>query len=203
MCESEDGSHRMGSTDTNSGHSEILSETPTQRSWHICKFDPTDGMKFLSEIELTNSINDRLLWSQARISYVSCNNTLNRYSSAAVLVGKKIYMLGGAADYIYYTSVDILDTSKASASMLTWTQPSTSGTYLGALNGHTACLVSFGESRPGRTSNAAAQLRPNLDTTGLVMFDDDMAVDTGQFHGTPSSHYFSEGISSLDKTVFF
>ncbi|KAL6073674.1 negative regulation of SNARE complex assembly [Balamuthia mandrillaris] len=161
--------------------------------WRVSKFDPSADMKFISSVDLKAHQQQQadkvpLLWSKAQVSYVGCGSSLTRFASGAALVGKRILMLGGAANYIYNGVVDALDLSSETGP-ISWTQPSVGGAYTSAFDSHTVCLVGKDRSRraaPPATSAAVSSPSSLFSVAGSSTYYHD---------STPSFDFYSGGLS--------
>ncbi|KAL6046242.1 Negative regulator of mitotic exit, variant 2 [Balamuthia mandrillaris] len=161
--------------------------------WRVSKFDPRADMKFISSVDLKAHQQQQadkvpLLWSKAQVSYVGCGSSLTRFASGAAVVGKRILMLGGAANYIYNGVVDALDLSSETGP-ISWTQPSVGGAYTSAFDSHTVCLV--GKDR-GRRAAPSAPSAAVASPSSLFS----VAGSSAYYHdSTPSFDFYSGGLS--------
>eukprot|EP01087_Luapelamoeba_hula_P012781 TRINITY_DN3603_c0_g1_i4.p1 TRINITY_DN3603_c0_g1~~TRINITY_DN3603_c0_g1_i4.p1 ORF type:complete len:4801 (-),score=871.08 TRINITY_DN3603_c0_g1_i4:39-14441(-) len=142
--------------------------------WRLSSFDPAQSMSHLRTVTLNAGVKNESLWSKSRVSYVSCNSSSARFGSTATLVGKKIFVLGGRADYMFTAGTDILDVANADAGLISWTQPPTTGMYTGALDCHTAVLVSRKEDPSGRAP--PPPISNDEDLYGMMPHDRNMAA---------------------------
>jgi len=179
LSANEKGKEKLSNSDGGMVRKPVVArESPSQQrlEWHVSRFDPAEGMKFVDSVRLADSEGEddegdkrEMLWTRPRLSYVSCNSPLQRFACSATLVGKKVYLLGGRTDYVYAALLDILDTAGADSGVMTWTQPPTGGSYMSAMDGHIACLVL---GRDGAAATAGNQMGGLFGSSNESIFED-------------------------------